>query len=374
MAICKRDNCNSVMGSSDGERKHRLCPKHYHGMIAKIKKREEKATATCNYCSISIAQSRNNKFCSLNCRNRARRLIDDNDIVSLHNHSWWISLESMLKANPKGLDSISGLNDIYEMMGLYFTKSNYQKPYNMFNGVFITDEYGERIKRFIHWFPLELSHRYPNSKGGANTVKNILIAPSLINRMIKDNLPFYKEGNPYNGIKAHGSGYSVSKTLLRALVEKFGKTAVKEALWCVKKMPFADITRPKNLILNTTSQPLKDLLLVELGRLHLSELRAAIKAISESPLICTDFLDAELIAASCFHALLTGDKDGFLDGLMQLDAACLDANRVTDIKGQINSFTKTHSQYMKKYFRVNMRSERDRRNLYNRFFTRPPTY
>ena len=141
-----------------------------------------------------------------------------------------------------------------------------------------------------------------------------------------------------------------------------------------KKMPFADITRPKNLIHNTTSQPLTVLLLAELGRLHLSELRAAMKAISESPRICTDFLDAELIAASCFHALLTGDKDGFLDGLMQLDAACLDANTATDIQGQINSFTKTHSRYMKKYFRVNMRSERDRRNLYNRFFTHPPTY
>ena len=362
------------MGNSDDEIKYRLCQRHYYGMVDKIKKREAKKKTTCDYCSISIAQSRNNKFCSVHCRNRARRIIDDDDIIALNNHSWWISLESMLKSNPKGLASISGLNDICEMMGLYFIKSNYQQPYNMFNGVFVTNEYGERIKRFIHWFPLELSHRYPNSKGGENTTKNILIAPSLINRMIKDNIPFYKEGSPYNGIKAHGDAFKISKTLLKALVEKFGNAQVKEALWCVKKMPFADITRPKNLILSTTSQPLTVLLLAELGRLHLSELRAAMKAISESPRICTDFLDAELIAASCFHALLTGDKDGFLDGLMQLDVACLDANRATDIESQINSFTKTQSRYMKKYFRVNMRSERDRRNLYNRFFTHPPTY
>ena len=374
MAICKRDNCNAVMGSSDEEVKYRLCSRHHSGMLAKIKKREKKATAICEYCGISIAQSRNNKFCNFNCRNRARRIIDDDDIVNLNNHSWWISLESMLKANPQGLGSISNMNDICEMMGLYFTKSNLQQPYNMINGEFVTDEYGERIKRFIHWFPLELSHRYPNSKGGANTAKNILIAPSLINRMIKDCLPLYQEGNPYNGIKAHGSAFSISKTLLKALVEKFGKTTVKEALWCVKKMPFADINRPKNLTIKTTSQPLIGLLLGELSRLNLGELRAAVKAISESSRICSDFLSAELIAASCFHALLKGDEDGFLDELMQLDLVCREANGATDIEGQINSFTKTHSRYMEKYFRANMRSERDRRNLYNRFFTPPPTY
>lgn len=374
MAICKRDNCNAVMGSSYEEIKYRLCSKHYSGMLTKIIKREEKATAICEYCGISIAQSRNKKFCNFNCRNRARRIIDDDDFVNLNNHSWWISLESMLKANPQGLGSISNMNDICEMMGLYFTKSSLQQPYNMINGEFVTDEYGERIKRFIHWFPLELSHRYPNSKGGANTAKNILIAPSLINRMIKDYLPLYEIGNPFNGIKAHGSAYSISKTLLKALVEKFGKTAVNEALWCVKKMPFADINRPKNLTLNTTSQPLTSLLLRELSRLNLSELRAAVKAISESPRICTDFLNAELLAASCFHALLKGDKDGFLDELMQLDVACREANGATDIEGQINSFTKKHSRYMKKYFRVNIRSEYDRRNLYNRFFTHPPKY
>lgn len=192
--------------------------------------------------------------------------------------------------------------------------------------------------------------------------------------MIKDNLPFYNEGNPFNGIIAYGSAYSISKTLLKALVEKFGKMKVKEALWCVKKMPFADINRPKNLTLNVTSQPLLGLLLAELSRLNLGELRAAVKAISESPRVCSDFLDAEFIAASCFHALLTGDKDGFLGELMQLDVACFKADGVTDIEGQINSFNKTHLQYMNKYFHINMRSERERRTLYNRFFTRPPLY
>lgn len=166
------------MGVSYNEKKYRLCTRHYEGMIANIKRREEKLRAVCDYCGKSISQSRNHKFCSVICRNRARRIIDDNDIVNLNNHSWWISLESMLKTNPKGLGSISGLNDICEILGLYFIKSKYQQPYNMFNGVYLTDEFGERIKRFIHWFPLELSHRYPNSKGGANTAKNILISPA----------------------------------------------------------------------------------------------------------------------------------------------------------------------------------------------------
>lgn len=362
------------MGNSHGEIKYRLCPQHYDRMIARVIMREEKKTAICGYCGISIALSRNSKFCSANCRIKATRIIDDDDIVSLHNHSWWISLEAMLKANPVGLGSITGINDISEMIGLYFMKSHYQHPYNMINGEFVTDEYGERIKRFIQGFPLDLSHRYPNSKGGANNAKNILICPGLINRMVKDNIPLYEEGNPYNGFKAQGGTHKIIKTLLKALVEKFGRTTVKEALWCVKKMPFADITRPKNLILNTTSQPLTVLLLEELNRLNLGKLRAAVKASSESPRICTDFLDAELLAASCFHALLTGDKDGFLDELMQLDVACRDANGATDIEGQINSFTRTHSRYMKKYFHVNMRSERDTRNLYKRFFTHPPMY
>nr|WP_314508567.1 hypothetical protein [uncultured Pantoea sp.] len=336
--------------------------------------REEKKTATCGYCGISIALSRNSKFCSANCRIKATRIIDDDDIVTLHNHSWWLSFQAMLKANPLGLGSITGLNDICEMMGLYFMKSHCQHPYNMINGEFVTDEHGERIKRYIHGFPLELSHRYPNSKGGSNTAKNILIAPALINRIVKDNVPFYEEGNPYNGVKAHGGTYKISKTLLKALVEKFGRTAVKKALWYVKTIPFADITRPKRLMLNVTSQPLSGLLLSELSRLNLGELRAAVKAISESPRICTDFRDAEFLAASCFHALLTGDKDGFLDELMQLDVACRDANGAADIESQIYSFTRTHSRYMKKYFHVNMGSERDRRNLYNRFFTHPPLY
>lgn len=374
VAICKRDNCSTTMGNSIGERKYRLCSKHYNGMIARRIKREEKKNTICGYCGSSIALSRNNKFCSTNCRVKATRIIDDDNIVALHNHSWWISLEAMLKANPVGLGSITVLNDICEMMGLYFIKSNYQRPYNMIDGEFLTDEYGERIKRFIPWIPLELSHRYPNSKGGANTTKNILIAPGLINRMVKDNLPKYETGNPYNGVKAQGGSYKISKTLLKALVENFGRTEVKDALWIVKRVPFADITRAKNLNFYITLQPLLGLLLAELHRLNLVDLRTAVKTIATSTRICNSLIDAELLAVSCFHALLTGDKDRFLDELVQLDMAFCDASKSKEIKDRINSFITVHSRYMKKVFHINTRSEREKLNLYNRFFTHPPIY
>jgi|GEM_PF-2502248 len=72
--------------------------------------------AICHYkgCNKSLSDSRNKRFCSNECRHKAHRIIDDDNIIKLVKHSWWLNIESMLKNNPGGLGSINDPGDVVD--------------------------------------------------------------------------------------------------------------------------------------------------------------------------------------------------------------------------------------------------------------------
>ncbi|MEB8082097.1 hypothetical protein NGI08_25345 [Klebsiella michiganensis] len=109
------------IGHSPAERILRLCPTHYQGRQLNSARRTERAALICQYpaCGISISETRNQFYCCKEHRDKARRLIDDDAIIRLVKHSYWLNVEAMLKNNSLGLGSITGPTDIADLIRLY---------------------------------------------------------------------------------------------------------------------------------------------------------------------------------------------------------------------------------------------------------------
>ena len=357
------------IGHSPAERILRLCPVHYQGRQLNAARRTERAALICQYpaCGISISETRNQFYCCKEHRDKARRLIDDDAIIRLVKHSYWLNVEAMLKNNSLGLGSITGPTDIAALIRLYQRKAIHQKTYNMLNGHRVADT----TKRLIPWLDLELCHIYPNSKGGANIARNIIIAPAAINRMMKDFIPCCQSG-VLSGIKAMETPQPVKSTLLKALTDKYGSDAVQEALYGVKHLAFADLSLSRRLFDTDiyAFPPLTRLLKEEALRLNLMSLWET--------LVCTEvsvWLNAgpanELFAVAAFHALLNGDADHLLEQCYRL----VDEIRVKHKRGSqqiYDEFQHILSQYMAKYFHIDTSDHRACNLFYNRFFSVPP--
>ncbi|MBX7020586.1 hypothetical protein EX238_20245, partial [Providencia rettgeri] len=211
----------------------------------------------------------------------------------------------MLKNNPLGLGSINSPDDITNLIRLYQRKATHQKAYNTINGRRVTGS----IKRLIPWVELELCHIYPNSKGGSNTVGNIIIAPALINRKMKDSVPTDNFNEKLSGIKAARPPTPVKSTLLKALIEQYGQIEVQEALSSAKQVTFASAEASYRLFGTNiyTHPPLLKLLKEETWYLGFEQFRDSINHIE----ICS-YISAgpanELFAVASFHAMLNGDK------------------------------------------------------------------
>ncbi|MCL0003209.1 hypothetical protein MKT61_008680 [Providencia rettgeri] len=372
MAICKRNNCKSLVGQLPDERKLRLCSDHYQRKLLNAHRRVIKQGLTCQYppCGNSLFNTRNHRYCCNEHRNKAKRLIDDNGIVNLVKHSYWLNVESMLKNNPLGLGSINSPDDITNLIWLYQCKATHQKAYNTINGHRVTDSI--KRKRLIPWVELELCHIYPNSKGGSNTVRNIIIAPALINRKMKDSVPTDNFSEKLSGIKAARPSTPVKSTLLKALIEQYGKIEVQEALFPAKQVTFASAEVSYRLFGTNiyTNPPLLKLLKEETWRLGLEQFRDSINHIE----ICS-YISAgpanELFAVASFHAMLNGDKDHFIDifsGLRK-DIICQ-----AEDKKSLNYayYQNILDQYMANYFNLDLHDQEACNIFYNSFFSAPP--
>uniref|UniRef100_UPI0036DA7F76 hypothetical protein n=1 Tax=Photorhabdus sp. RM322S TaxID=3342825 RepID=UPI0036DA7F76 len=324
-----------------------------------------------------MADSRNKRFCSNECRHKAHRIIDDGSIVKLVKHSWWLRIESMLKNNPYGLGSINGPDDIARMMELYRIKARHQKAYNVLHNEWVLDKHGKPLRHLRPLLELEICHRYPNAKGGANTVMNLLIAPTRINRMLKDSVPHFEPGGQFNGIKTIQKERPVEKTLLKALSDQFGKESVQVALWQVKHVRFVDMMKRHALTsINTFDYPpLQGLLESELLRLKLYELKEGVTVLAEHLRMTSCGIDNELLAIGCFHALLKGDADSFLNRLSLLSSYLAD-NKTTPEGMHIDDlypwYTRQLHHYMEHYFELDMNNTGACVAFYNSFFTFPP--
>lgn len=374
MAICKRNNCTLSIGELPDERKLRLCPKHYQGKLSNAAKRAQRWGLTCQYpsCGISLSGTRNQRYCCIEHRNKDRRLVDDDAIVSLVKHSYWINVESMLKNNPLGLGSITGPADIAELIRLYERKASHQKAYNTLNGYRVCDSSGGAVKRPIPWLELELCHIYPNSKGGANTTCNIIIAPSLINRMMKDSVPVCITRRTFCGIKAAGSFLPVKSTLLKSLTEQYSQVEVQEALSPVKHITFADPSVSRRLfgIDIYAYPPLLKLLKEESSRLELWDLRESINHIESSHWLFAGPAN-ELFAVAAFHAMLNGDADNLLEIFSVLHEDVMERARQKETLNHAY-YQSTLDQYMSHHFRLDLHNHEACFLFYNTFFTVPP--
>lgn len=370
MAICKRNNCESLIGQLPDERKLRLCSDHYQLRLFNADRRAIKRGLTCQYppCGKSLSNTRNHRYCCNEHRNKARRLIDDNGIVNLVKHSYWLNVESMLKNNPLGLGSINSPDDITNLIRLYQRKATHQKAYNTINGRRVTNS----IKRLIPWLELELCHIYPNSKGGSNTVENIIIAPALINRKMKDSVPTDNFSKKLSGIKGVRPSTPVKSTLLKALIEQYGQIEVQEALFPAKQVTFASAEVSHSLFGTNiyTNPPLLKLLKEETSRLGLEQLRDSINHIENNAYISAGPAK-ELFAVASFHAMLNGDKDHFIYTFSGLRENIMFQ---TKYKRSLNYdyYQNILDQYMSNYFNLDLHDQEACNIFYNSFFSVPP--
>ncbi|WP_333012664.1 hypothetical protein [Kluyvera sichuanensis] len=334
--------------------------------------------ATCHYknCHKNLSDSRNKRFCSNECRHKAHRIIDDDNIVKLVKHSWWLNIESMLKNNPCGLGSINDPDDVADVLQLYRIKSCHQRAYNVLYGKWVMGDDGLPLSRLRPWLELEVSHLYPNSKGGANISKNLLIAPKSINRMLKDTIPRYIPTGEFSGVIATNHEEPVKTTLFKELIARYGADTVQNALKRLRKLNFVDIEKPRRLIsINTfASPPLEKLLKEETLRLRHFRLREAITALAFHLSMESGGIDNELLAVASFHALLKGDSDNFLKDLKLLSGYLEKTETIPDYmreSGVYGWYTSRLHKYMKHYFGLDMTSLEECVNFYNKFFTVP---
>ena len=374
MAICKRNNCKYSVGQLPAERELRLCSEHYQRRLSNAAKRDIKQGFICQYppCGISLANTRNYRYCCLEHRNKARRLVDDDAIVNLVKHSYWINVESLIKNNPLGLKSINSPNDIADLIRLYLCKAAHQKAYNTIDGSRVTDSHGAPLKRLIPWLELELCHIYPNSKGGSNTLHNIIIAPALINRKMKDSVPVCTSGGVFRGIKAVGTPMPIKSTLLKALTDQYGALEVQQALSPVKNVNFVAPGVLRRLFGTNiyAHPPMLKLLREEVSRLNLSDLLESIDHITKSPCLSAGPAN-ELFAVAAFHAMLNGDKDHFLHVFSGLRKDIM-AQTKYNLSLTYFYYQNILNQYMTHYFNLNLNIQKACNVFYNSFFTVPP--
>ncbi|EMG7900321.1 hypothetical protein V5L06_004452 [Enterobacter hormaechei] len=283
-----------------------------------------------------------------------------------------MNVESKLKNNPLGLGSITSPDDIVDLIRLYQRKAGYQKAYNTLNGKRVTDSQGQVIKRLIPWLELELCHIYPNSKGGANTVDNIIIAPALINRMMKDTIPVSKTPGTFSGIKAAGTPLPVKSTLLKALTMQYGQDEIQEALASVKHVTFADLSVPRRLFGTDiyAYPPLLKLLKEETMRLGLWRLRESINSIESSYWLSAGPAN-ELFAVAAFHAMLNGDADNLLEVFSSLHEDVMERARNKETLNY-DYYQNILERYVSRYFKMDLHNQEACILFYNTFFTVPP--
>lgn len=363
MARCIRSHCNGTIYRLTPAGRERLCEKHYQTLCHHRENKILRATYFCRYCGVSLADSRNSKYCCVLHRQLASRKLLNN----LLTHSYWYRVEDMVARSPFKLNSLLSITDVADIIKLQQYKAKHQRSYllSMSGG-----------SKPIPLFKLELCHRYPVSKGGMNTATNILIGPSLINRMIGNRIPIQDRG--FAGIKAMGEMISFNGSLYDGLIGRFGLQEVNEVLGGIKLNRFyGNEPRPMSFKGMDKDLPLFTLLVEELYRLELDEWRALFMALKCHYERLLPFL-LELIAALSFYAILTGDRDRFLarlrrfnDWFLSEHSSALHPFR----RGGVESFERILvlmlNTYLFKFFAVDTHDPDAIIEFYNRFFSVP---
>lgn len=316
---------------------------------------------TCLYCGVSLADSRNDKYCSMYHRQLASRKLQNN----LLTHSYWYRTESIIARSPFRLNSVTSIDDVADLIILHKRKAKHQRSY-------FPD--AAHILRPVPLFILELCHIYPVSKGGMNTAANIIIAPMLINRLIGDKIPVQHAGSP--GVKATGDVIPLSGSLYDGLVARFGLQAVIEKLGSIKLNRFyGNVPRPVDFSGMDRALPLFTLLVEESRRPGLQKQHALFISLKRTYERLLPFL-LELIAALSFYAILTGDRERFLarlcrfhDWFLSGDFSLLHPFRGGGLQRYEHILALMLNKYLYKFFAVDCSDPEAIIRFYNSFFS-----
>ena len=366
MALCKRPCCTEEINWRTPAGKMRLCETHYQHRSQREQRLAQKKSRVCRYCQASLANTRNTVYCCCHHRQLGSRKWTNALNPNLLTHSYWYQVEKAIKQNPRQLGSVFSPADIATLLWLYQRKAHYQLSY-----------YHEPIlnTKPTPLLQLDLCHWYPNSKGGMNTGKNIVIAPSYLNQLIGNRIPDQSKGFP--GIKSPDTNVPLNGSLYDALVSVFGISNTIDSLGTVKLSIFrGSHTRPLSFRGVDKALPLFTLLRDELMRLGQQSLLRVLKLLHGFyagilPLVL------ELMAMMIFYALLTGDRDRFLARLQRFcdwfyadDSHLRHRFRCLDREAFEGILQGLLRKYLFLFFGIQPDDQTALIALYNRFFAR----
>ncbi|MFT2937623.1 hypothetical protein [Enterobacter sp. 03-F-08-SI-ECC] len=364
MTQCDRSNCKKDILRRTSAGDAGLCDDHYQTFLFNEQNKARRLLLVCQSCGCSLAETRNEKYCSTKCRQKGSRKINSDSFFSILSSSYWIHIFNTIIRNILALGSIEGPEDIVDFHQLYQIKYRHQRSY----AIPSYDGYQGKLKP-VALLCVQICHMYPNGKGGANVAGNLIIAPEFINRRNSDIIPYQENG--FGGIKSTGEYTPFSGSLYDGLVERFGSDAVNDA--------FSKITPVKRFYGNAVreiefsgldkSLPLFTLLYEELWRLGYKEIAECLGELRQLYPYYPLYL--ELLAILGFHAVLSGDPDRFMTLLCRL---------FNKYFGQTSRISSPHKQcagvmylllrkYLLRYFNVEIENRNALVAFYDGFYS-----
>ncbi|MCH0769511.1 hypothetical protein LNM76_17750 [Klebsiella pneumoniae] len=364
MTQCDRGNCKKNILRRTASGNVGLCEEHYQKFIFNQENKEKKMLSICQCCGCSLAETRNEKYCSTACRQKGSRKINTNNTVSILNSSYWKHINSAYVRNPFVLDSITGPEDVVDFHHLYQIKARHQRSY----AIPAYEGYQGKLK-LVALLCIEICHMYPNGKGGANIAGNLIIAPELLNRRNRDIVPF--QGHGFDGIKSTGEYIPFSGSLYEGLVERFGSVVVNNSLAKITPVKRFHGNAVREIDFSGIDQllPLFTLLHEELWRLGYRKITECLAEIRQLYPYYPLYL--ELLAVIGFHAVLSGDPDRFMALL------CRVFNKYFGFTSRISGPHKRCAglmylllrKYLRRYFSVEIESKEAVVAFYNKFYS-----
>lgn len=272
-------------------------------------------------------------------------------------------MENAIKRNLYLLGSVSNMGDIVNYYHLYIRKSRHQRSYTP------SQKGCDGKITLIPLLCLDISHLYPNAKGGENTAENLIIAPSFINRRNNDAIPY--QGQGFGGIRSTGGLIPFNGSLYDSLTARFGSEEVNAALREITPAKRFYGNVPREIEFGGIEQqlPLFTLFHGELWRLghdKISECLGEIRQLfPEYPFYL------ELLAIVGFHAVLSGDPDRIMALLCRVFNKCFNINSsLRDPHKQcIGLMYHLLSKYLHRYFSVEIDDREAVVAFYNRFYS-----
>lgn len=362
MTQCDRSNCKKIITRYTTAGKAGLCEVHYQIFLFNQKNKERRLLSICQYCSCSLAETRNSKYCSAACRQKGSRKIRSDSIASILNSSYWQHIEKTVKRNPFLLASITGPEDILDYYHLYICKARHQRSY----AIPAYEGYQGKLKP-VALLRLAICHQYPNSKGGCNTIENMIIAPEIINHRINDMLPYQHNGFP--GIKSSGAYGPINGGLYTSLVKRYGLLIVQETLGRIKPAGrfYGTMTREIEFSGIDKEYPLFSLFHEELWRLGHQKLANCLRDSRQMFPFYSLYL--ELLAIVGFYAVLSGDADDITGLICRLFSRCFDGTIRDPHKRYTELIYLLLRKYLLRYFSVNIECKDSVVTFYNGFYS-----